>query len=186
LRAFRQSLICHGLLIFWCIYARKPNKTTGAHSTHTTSTHNHPHNRHNQHPQPSYHGLLLLCSRLGMWGMRLLQQGGEILHYVHYSPPKVPGSKEISCFLNPDLHGRCSVLDKPNPSDCMGPIDILHRTPSLDCTQNSSFLSLIKNHFGATSKPLFQLLQPYLFSNRFSTLLFLFLLCCISSLVGRA
>ncbi len=60
---------------------------------------------------------------------------------------------------------RCSEMDRPNTSDSMGLIDILHGTPSLDCSQMSSFLSLITSILVllAISKPLFQPLQPYFF-----------------------
>ncbi len=66
-------------------------------------------------------------------------------------------------------------------SESIGQMDILHGTPSREHFQYRSFKSH-KIHFGATSKPLFQLSQPQLFPNRISTLLILYLLCCISSL----
>ncbi len=65
---------------FWCTYACKLTKKQSMQHTH------------NQHAQPSHHGLLLVCFWLGMWGMHLLQQGWQVLHYVHYSLPKMPRS----------------------------------------------------------------------------------------------
>ncbi len=65
-RSFRQSPICRGLPTFWCTYACKPTKTTGAHSTCTiTRTHN-PHNQHAQlvHIPPIMASLSLLSSLL--------------------------------------------------------------------------------------------------------------------------
>jgi hypothetical protein len=62
---------------------------------------------HNHHTQPSHHSLLLLCFRLEMWGVRFLQQGGQELHYVRYSPPKAPGSPCHACSRCCHTCGSC-------------------------------------------------------------------------------
>ncbi len=52
------------------------------------------------------------------------------------------------------LH-RCFILDRPNRSESVGPIDILHRTPSLEHSQSISFNSLIKFILVLLVNPLF-------------------------------
>jgi hypothetical protein len=78
------------------------------------------------------------------------------------------------------LH-RCLVLDRPNTSDSMGPMDTLHGTPSPDCSETSSFLSLTKFIVVLLANP-FSNFAALTFPNRISMLFFLVLLCCISSL----
>jgi hypothetical protein len=55
------------------------------------------------------------------------------------------------------FEGRCLALDRPNMSNSLGLRAILCGTPCLECSQSRSFNSLIKFHFGATSKTLSQL-----------------------------
>ncbi len=88
-----------GLLIFWCTYACKPNKTTGVCSTHKTSMHNPPHNHHNHHPQPSHHGLLLLCFQRGMWGK-----------YCAMCASPRPMCKELLAALAADVTAHAQLL----------------------------------------------------------------------------
>ncbi len=41
------------------------------------------------------------------------------------------------------LH-RCLILGRPNTSEYIRPMDIIHRTPSLECSQTRSFNNIIK------------------------------------------
>ncbi len=50
---------------------------------------------------------------------------------------------------------RCLVLDRPNTSDSIRPKDALHETPSLYCSQTSSFQSCIKSILALLANPLF-------------------------------
>jgi hypothetical protein len=52
------------------------------------------------------------------------------------------------------LH-RCSVLDRPNTSESVGPIDILHGTPSLQHSQSKSFNSCMKSILVLLANPFF-------------------------------
>ncbi len=76
----------------------------------------------------------------------------------------------------------CLVLDRPNTSDSLGSRAGLHGTLLLDCSQTRSFNSLIKSILVPQANPFFTSHSLNFFSTRISTLLFLFLLCCVSRL----
>ncbi len=52
------------------------------------------------------------------------------------------------------LH-RCLVLDRPNTSESIGLIDILHGTPSLERSQSRLFNSFIKSTLVLLANPIF-------------------------------